>query len=421
MKYAFKAALTAVVTAGFLCAASTAAAETKVYDWPDEQTPVLIHNDSGILLIGGEKKPLRAFTWSKNSGEYDQPLRLLDLNGDGTPQIIGSGTPTFVTDASGEPIFNFEDGCNQVVTADLVDGSNLDLVCVGRTEVRVHTPRGSRAWSADIGRAIDWCRAGDLTGDTSHDLECEYRGGGQFVRFRGDGEVLTTSAEETGIADYGRDLDFVDPSTDAVFTGEESFDVDGDGSAGETLHAVDGALEIRKRGEEEPVARIDTAGDVVAAVVKDLDEDGQPEIVAVTDRRLYIISEGGEEVADFSADASDYSRVPHAEFAGLHTNGFGDSDDEVKEAVRAVQDDIAQCYGRRMRTAPFAGSGRFIMQVFVGEDGAVQQVNRRHSGIGDDTIEDCAENAIRGVDFPGAEEGRAMVNVNIMFSFRDEE
>lgn len=400
-------------------ASSAVAGDTTVYDWTDDEVPVVIDTEEGLLMFGQSGEPVRAYSWNETTDERDRPVRLLDFTGDGSLEIIGSGTPTFVIDASGVPEFHFEDGCDQVAVADMIRDSEMDLFCVQGTEVALYTHTGSRAWSADIGRHLDYCSAGDLTGDTQPDIECKIRHADQFIRFSPDGEILDASAENEGIQNPENPADQIQGVDEGVWTGEQSFDLDGDGAAGETIHAADGGLEIRKEGADEPLATIDTGAVQGATVTEFDDREGQHVVVATADT-IYVVGQGGEDVREFPADPAGYNRVPHAEFDSLHANGFGEADGDVQEMVRGAQDDIAQCYGSRLRTAPFAGTGRYLIQVHVGEDGSVQNINERHSGVDDDAIESCVQDAVRGLDFPGAEEGRAIINLNVVFSFRDE-
>ena len=401
-------------------ASSATADDIRIYDWPDEYVPVLIVNETGMLMMNQNAEPVRVFDWDANDGERDRAIRLLDIDADGSPNVIGSGNPTFVTDSAGVPIFSFDGGCDQIVVADIIRESETDLVCVDGSELRVHSHRGSRAWSVDLGRAIDWCHAGDLTGDTNPDIECKFRGAEQYIRFRPDGDIITDSAEQAGVSSPVELDDQFQPVDDAVFTGERTFDLDGDGTAGESIHAEGASIEIHKEGEDDPIATVETSGDVKVANVVEFTQKDSPRIVAVTtNNRIYVIGDAGESVSDYSGDASEYRRVPHADFDSLHANGFEDND-AVRELVREVQDDIAQCYGDRLRQAPFAGSGRLNLQLFVGDDGEIQNVNQRHSGVRDNQIEECAKDAVRGINYPAAEGPRGIVTVNLIFSFIDE-
>ncbi len=425
MKRAMRWTWAVIIGAGLVAAGWSAAwaDDGEVYDWPSSDAPVLVANDSGVILIGKNAEPMRAFSWNGNDGDHDQALRLTDMSGDGTPQIVGSGTPSFVLSSSGEPTFSFQDGCRQVVIADIVQGTTRDFVCVESQKISVYTDRGRFAWSIEPGRNIDWCRGGDLTGDTRDDLECKIRGAEQYLRLGSEGSVLASSAETANLEGATESLDSPTPSTEDFWTEAGTYDLDGDGEKNATVVIEDNTLIIRVPGEEgdEELIRQTLRGTPQGAVLKDLDGEGGQELVLLTDSRIYIVTDGGQSVADFGANAGRYSRVPFADLHSVYANGFGEANDDAREAVKGVQDEMAQCYGTRLRQAPYVGSGRLIMQAIVNEDGSVETVQKRHSGVGDDQVEDCAADSLRGVSFPSTEEGQASVNVNVIFTFRDNE
>ncbi len=399
------------------------ASDAAIYDWPDEDIAVVLENESGIFMIDGEEgAPTRAFSWRENDGEHDKGRRFVDMTGDGMPEIVGSGTPTFLTDSGGEPLVSREDGCQQVWLADIAGRTDLDMVCVTSDRVRVYTGQGRSGPSIGLGQNLDWCRAGDITQDTTNDLECKLAGRNQFARMEYTGdvfEVLNSSADSARLEDVEESIDAWPAVDESVWTGGESFDLSGDGSASETLHFEESTLEIRSEGEEEPLFGLDVQGSAQAAIVKDLNDDGDVQIVALSDERIYVIGEAGEEVADFSANAGSYNRVPRAYYRSVNVNGFDDND-AVRDLVKDVKDQIGSCYGSRLQSAPFAGSGRHVVRVMIGDDGSVDQVQQRHSDIRDDAIESCANDALEGINYPAAE-ARGMVNVNVIFTFVDEE
>lgn len=392
-----------------------------VYDWPSADAPVLVENASGLIFIGPEGQPVRAFSWRSNDGERDRAIRLTDMEGDGVPNIVGSGTPTFILSASGEPISSFEQGCRQVLVANLVRRSGQNIICVRDREIQAYTGDGQLIWAAQPGRNIDWCRTGDITGDARHDVECKYRGRDTYLRLGSDGTILTESSENQSLEDARESIELHPAVGEAVWTGGERFDLDGDGSATETIHAVDGAIEFRKGSSEEAFFRVEIDGVVTGVVAKDVTGDGSLEVVAVTESRIYVISQGGESVRDFSANAGQYRRVPYADLTNLFARGFGDADEDAREAVRAIQENISQCYGTRLRAHPMAGSGRQMLRVFVGTDGSVANVNQTASQVGDRQVENCARQALERASYPAAEEEDAAINITITFTFRDEE
>ena len=415
MKYSVAAGLMVLM----MGSASVAGAQGALYDWPDADAPVLVETSSGLIFLSKEGKPFRVFAWRMNGGEWDQAVRLIDVEGDGAPNIVGSGTPSFVLQASGEPVFNLEEGCQQVALGRMTGARGHDVVCVRRREIRAYTGDGQFAWSVSPGRNVEFCRTGDITGNGRDDVECKYQGRESYLRIGNDGAILAESGEQSLLADAARQFQFASPVGEAVWTGEESFDIDGDGRAAETVHVEEGAVVIRKSGAEEPVARIAVEGDVQSVAVKDLSGEGALSVVVLTSRGLYVAQDGGQEVERFAVDASRYRRVPYADLVSVFARGFGEGDEEARQAVRDLQDRISQCYGQRLRSNAFAGSGRQMLQVTVDGSGGAS-VQQTASQVGDRQVETCARQALERGSYPAAEEESATVNVNIMFTFRDE-
>lgn len=395
------------------------AEEAAIYDWHGDQAPVLVVNESGLILLGTDGDVLRAFSWDANeASDVDRPLRLVDMDGDEKAEIVGSGEPTFVLDPNGIPIFSLEDGCTQVVVADVIDGTPRDLVCVRRDQVRLYTNDGQFAWSVGNSRGLEYCRAGDVTNNTKNDVECKIRGADRFLRVDGEGEVRTDEGETERLEDESQTGDEASPVGDGILAGDESFDLGAD-LQGLTFSQAEGTIELHQSGQDEPVKSVDVDGPVVAAMVKDLAGEGASSLVAVTAESIYVV-DGGDEVRQLTADADGYTRVPHAEFASVYANNFGDEQQAAQDAVSAEQEAISQCYSSRVRANPYAGSGRQLLQVTIAEDGSVERVMQRHADVGDDQVEECAQQAIEGIDFPATAGGPGSVSVNIMFSFRDE-
>ncbi|TXD34199.1 AgmX/PglI C-terminal domain-containing protein [Lujinxingia vulgaris] len=408
---------------GVVMVPAISAAEVSVYDWPDGEAPVLVDAGEGVVLLGKDGAPMRAFDWRANSDERDPGLRLVDMLGDGTPEIVGSGRPSFVLRANGEPVFEIEEGCEQLIVADITASRGLDVGCVSRNELRAFTGDGQFAWGVQPGRALEWCQVEDVTGNVKVDFECKLRGRDAFIRISDSGELLTAEPGEAGMSGEAPELNEARAASDAVLKGEERFDFDGDGKAEERLVVGEGSLKIvGAAGEEAALAEVDVRGAVEAALVKQLGEDAGVSVVAVTAERIYVIDKAEEEVRvrDFSADASKYRRVPFADLASVYANGFEDAA-AAQEAVRAIGERIGQCYASRLRGNAYAGSGRQIVQLTVGQDGKVKEVMQMHSDVGDSQVERCARQALERGSYPGAQGESGTINVNILFTFRDVE
>jgi hypothetical protein len=411
-----------LASVAFICLAvsSSAAAETKVHDWPDSQMPVLVENESGLIFITNEKRPHRAYSWSrKNAGDGFASSYLVDVDNDGSPEIVGAGKPVFVLATNSDPMWAHEKGCHQTIVANFWGDDGLELLCNDGRGLKLYTYDGQSIWSLELGRRVDHCRAGDYTGNLKADLECKYRGRDEWARVDADGEIIAESISEAEISEGGVDLDLFSGTSD-LLDGETYIDLDKNGHADERLSADGEALVIGSKARDTAIARVELDGEAEAALVKDLDADGTNEIVAVTKKSIFIISPDGKEKTKYSANAKSYKRKPFAQLNSVYANNFADND-AAQKVVEGLQDKLSKCYASRVRRNRFVGTGQLILTVNAGEGGKVSGVDRVHSDVNDKTIENCAKKALKSGKYPDVEdEQTGTVNVNMKYTFRDE-
>ncbi|MBA2664323.1 MAG: AgmX/PglI C-terminal domain-containing protein [Bradymonadaceae bacterium] len=410
--------------AGLMAASATQAlaSEPELYDWPDAEAPLLVRTASGVLFVGKDKKPLRAYSWKANSGARHTPLYLVDLSRNGKPEVLGAGSPTFVLRANSDPAFSLEKGCKQVIVADFVADKKLDVMCLTGKELQIYTDDGQMAWKSTPGKNIDWCRAGDINGDLKADLECKYQGANQYVRIDGNsGQVTVQSTSETEIEDGAIELSHAEPVADKeLLEGTKKLDLNGDGSKGENL-LIDGkALVIQSSAAGAAPVRIETKNEVIAVFAKDITGDKKLELIALTKSDVFVISEGGSEVVSFSNDAKRYKRFPLADLASVYANGFED-DEQAREAVNKIQDNLSQCYKARVQKNPYTGIGRLLIQVNVDGSGKASGTQQMHSDLGDAQVEKCARDILQKASYPNASGESATLNVNMTYTYRDKE
>jgi hypothetical protein len=412
--------LVAGAALAFAAPATADAVEPALYDWPDADAPVLIRNDSGLIFIGKEKAPLRAYSWRENRGERQQPLYLVDITRNGKPEIVGAGTPTFVLKSNSDPVWALEKGCRQVILGDFIADRKLDLFCQNGNEMKVYTDDGQFVWQLSLGRNIDWCRAEDINGDLKADFECKYRGANEYARIDSSGSILVQSAKETALNDGALSFEQPEPVSASILDGNTLFDINADGQKTEGLLADGNAVVIQSSTAGVAPVRIETRGAPVAALVKDLDGDRKPEVIILTRTHVHIASNGGEEVSTFGTDAKRYQRHPLADLTAVHANGFED-DTVARDAVVGAQERLSQCYANQIRRNPYTGSGRLLLQASVDGAGKVTQVMQMHSDLGDRQVEQCARQILERMTFPSASSGSGTVNVNLTYTFRDRE
>jgi hypothetical protein len=409
-----------VLVVSSLGLAATATAETSVYDWSDSTMPVLVENDSGLFFISKEKKPQRVYMWkATNEGEGFEHVYLVDLDGDGSREVVGAGKPTFVLNANSDPMWQLEKGCDQTIVADFIADDKLDVLCQNSREMKAYTNDGQFVWELSLGRRVESCRAGDFNGDLKTDLECKYRGMKRWARVDAAGEVLDSEVSEPRVSEGGVDLNLASSSSKDLLAGKEYIDLDGDGHADENLTADGDALVIGSKAKDTAIARVELGGKAQAGLVKDVDGDGKKDIIAVTDDSIFIISHDGKKKEKFAAAANKYKRKPFAKLNSVYANGFTD-DDAAQKVVNGLQGKLSKCYASRVRRNKFTGTGQLILQVNVDDKGKIKGVNKVHSAINDKKVERCAQKVLKRGDFPKAKSGSGTVNVNMKYTFRDE-
>ena len=409
-----------IVAAGVLFVGQSAFAQTQIYDWPSETYPVLVTTNGDLIFIDNKGEATRAYDWKAQSrGEREKGLYLVNMDNDGGPEIVGSGTPTFVLNTDSNAIWAHKDGCDQAIVSDFVADDQLDSMYNNGSEMKVYTYDGQFVWSLGLNRRLDYCRAGDWNGDLKSDLECSYRGSSQLARVDAEGKLIDGEASEHEISEDANDLDEVAPSGKSMIEGKEFFDLDGDGNADEKLTADGNAIVVGSKAKSKAIARIDLGGEAQGAVVKKMGKAGTHAFV-ITEDKIVVIGPDAKKKAEYSTDADDYERSPLAELKSVYANNFGEGNNQkAQDAVTAVQDKLSECYGSRVRRNPFAGTGKMLLQVSVDDKGNVKSVNRVHADITDNDILSCAKRTLERADYPAAEGGNGSINVNINYTFVD--
>ncbi|MFB6263793.1 MAG: AgmX/PglI C-terminal domain-containing protein [Bradymonadaceae bacterium] len=418
----YLAGVLVVVLVGLV--AGTASAETpELYDWPVDRAPVLVRTEGGLIFLGDDAKPWRAYSWNESEGEKHDPVHIVDIDNDDEPEIVGAGSPTFAIETNGNPSWSLEEGCDQVVLANFVSRDNLGVLCRKGDEVAIHTHDLQKVWSAELGVELDWCRASDINGDLKSDVECKYAGRKSFIRIDAKGDILAQSAKEPEMDDSAEHDEVAPYDAATLLKGEKEFDLNGDGAVEESMVVDGSAVVFQSRSKKKAVARAELDGEPKSAYVENLDGEGGLEVVVVTDQTLYVIDSKGKISGEYSVDAGDYERYPVAKLSSVYARGFGDNAAAQKK-VEKHQDALADCYADRVAGNLFVGIGQVLLKVHVDGEGAVQRVEKMHSAIRDEEVESCATDVLEGIDYPGAkggEDAEATVNVNMKFTFADRE
>lgn len=414
-----------LVAVALLAIPAVATAGGSLYDWNSQESPVLITNDSGVFFLGSDKKVDRAYSWDRSGGKNKQDLFLVDLDKDGSTEVIGAGDPTFALTEDGDPFWTIEDGCNEVIVAEFAADDKLDLMCNRGTAVHIYTYDRQKVWSLDPGLEIDYCRAGDVNGDLKMDLECEFESRDGWIRLDSEGKILAKSSTEQEIPEDAIDLDEAEPVAGKVWKGETEYDLNGDGATEESITADGSSIVIQSRSKKSAVARTDLGATVQAAMVKNIDREGNPEIVALTASDIVVMDGAGEILEKFPADARSYTREPVAEFGSVYARKFSDKK-KATGAIREAKDEFAKCYADQVRAKFPTGTGQVILKGYIGSGGEVENIEMMHSEVNDSAVESCAQDVLRGLDYPKPasaddeeSDEKATVNVVIQYTFAD--
>jgi hypothetical protein len=406
--------------------ASTAAAQTNIYDWQGEDAPVLIENDSGLIFVGTDRQPRRVYSWDRAEGKNSPAVLMPDMDKDGSYEVLGAGEPTFMLKTNADPMWSRTSGCDQVLAADFAADDKLDVFCLQDGKISVYTYDNQRIFQADMGTGLEFCRAGDLNGDLKMDLECKYDRSDNWLRLDvAASNIVAQSSKETKIREGGNtDIDQASPvGAEILKDGDKNYDFNGDGVAEEGIMADGEALVLQSRSKKKAVARVELGGEPKAALVKDLNGEAPLEIVAVTESDIVVINaKSGEKISTHSADASDYQRYPVAELTNVYAEKFSDTN-KAQKVVQDAASDLAECYSDRARGNLFVGTGRVMLKVEKSKKGEVS-ASREFSAIRDREVESCAMETLEDLDLPktadGLEEGSAAtINIEIKYTFED--
>lgn len=404
-----------LIVLGMISIPSTSFAQD-IYDWSEPELPVLITTKGALIFIGKEKMPIRVYSWKASKGKNKKSSFIVDMDGDGKPDVVGAGKPIFVLNHMSDPVAYNKKGCNQVLVADFVADEKLDIACVNGKGITVYTHDLQMAWTAKINKNIKFCRAGDVNGDLKAELECRH--GKSWARFDGsNGELIageTKTEEVTHPISVG-----IDPADPDILNGKRAFDFDGDGTSEETLVVDGNAVAIRSHSKKVGLARFTLKSAPITALVKDIDGDKKVEIIIVTKKEILIASPDGKHTKSYSLNPKKYKRTPLAKLDSVYGNGFSD-DKAAQKVVTEMNKKFSSCYSGQVRKNQFAGGGKMLVEAKVNKKGKVKSVTIHHSSLADKKVGKCVRGILKKLKFPAAAEDSATMNVSLSFTFRDQ-
>ena len=382
---------------------------------------VVAVSDTGITFIDAKAgKPFRS--WKSKpvnvKGTFQDYFQLVDVDRNGTIDAVVSGKPAFIVAGDGAPVHAIARGCAQFNIGDYAADKSLDILCRNGNTLTVTTHDGQKLWEYKVqGLNLGVCRFGDINGDLKTDIECEVKGRDQFVRVGGDGTEIGRELETAALSDP--DDDNPAAGLKNYLSGNETFDLDGDGTAEESILQDGKAIVVRSKAKKAGIARHDL-GTITAVLVDDVDEDGKMEVVLGGDGKVFIIDDKGKLAHTVTANPTRLRRKSDVRIERLDANGLADSSDKAVRAVlEKLEGKVNACYATNVKRDPYTRVGRTIWSLNVSDKGSVSKVERLHSDLADKRVEDCLSRALKGARFSKATSPGATVTVTLNMGFVD--
>lgn len=421
MKTAYTRIASALFGVAILGATTSAAAQdNQLYDWPDKTAPVVVTTPNGALYLHKDGTPYRAYSYSPNKIKGQPSMVAVNMDNNGGPELVGIGKPSFAISADGAPLWSIDKGCKQGLIANIFADEKLELMCVQGNEIKVFTHDNQFAWGLSLGRSFGTCSVGDTNGDLKADIECKI--GSKIARVDGaKGQLISAEATESMIPDGNKNYESLSPVDGAASLEDKTtHDFNGDGTAEEFVQVIDTALGISSKSSSKPLFVVELKQKPEAVLVKDLDGDKKPEVIAMTKKELFVISSNGKEVSSYSLDIKKYKRKPLAEFDSIYPNDFQDQEAAVAD-IKKRQADLSKCYTSALKKDDFAGSGRLLLKLEVDEKGKPIKAGSDFSEV-DKKVVQCVTTALKKGQYTPAAAGKtANINLTLRFTFRDQD
>jgi len=386
------------------------------------RTMIAAFADDGVTFLDvATHGTYRAWPTSTKVGKGARPdfFVLRDADKDGVVDVLVMGNPAFIISGIGDPISSVKGKCDQVHMNDFAADGSVDVLCRKGNTITLTTHDGQKLWEYKVsGITINDCHFGDFNGNLKADIECA-AGKGRFVRIGGDGNELGRDFDSAQLDDTEDDNPGHEARSKDVLAGREMFDIDGDGTAEESLNADGKMLFIRSGAKPKPLGQAET-GPLFSALVEDLDGDGAADVVVGGAGKVFFFGRDGKLIAEVTTDPKKLHRDPAVEVEGVGANGLEDDSGEVNKKV--VVDGsalLASCYGTNVKRDPYTRVGRVIYNLDIDAKGGVKRAQRLHSDLDDKSVEGCLSKAFTKLKFGKASQPGASVTVTLKMGFVD--
>ncbi len=377
---------------------------------------VLASAPKGLVLFDSKLDVYRIYRYSPMKGRAR--VLVVDLDNDGSPEFIGVGKPSFGLDSTGNPVWDYPEGCSELGVGDLLGTPEKEVACIHGRTLSVLAYDGTVLWEAVI-------RGGKMTGlavamldtdDGKDDLE--FLVGKKIWRYKGDGTVLGENFEERKAQPRDEWAEQAE-AMKAVMSGQETFDLDGDGTAEESI-VVDGAkLVIKSKGKDKPMGEYTfPAGKILSAAVGQLTDDGKPVVALGGDGMVAFVGPDGKAIREVRIDFRKARRKPKVEYVGVNAMGFADRKGPIGLFDEHLPQ-IAACYAKRHKAYALTRQGKTLFKFDIGPKGKVKGHEIAYSTLNDPKVNGCIVKVVKRWKFPAPTEPGAHVTADLLFTWTD--
>lgn len=380
---------------------------------------VLASAPAGLLILDDKLQVYRIYHYKPLGSGSRERVRVVDLDNDGSPEIIGIGKPSFGLDSTGNPVWDYAEGCSQLGVGDLLDTPEKEVACVHGKKLSTLAYNGPVLWEVEITGA----KMKDLgvamldTDDGKEDLE--FSVGDQVWRYKGDGSLLGDGFEERRTQPQDAWAAQAEALV-ALMGGTELVDLDGDGSATETLHVQGAKLVLRKQATDAPLGEYTAPTGAIRslAVGALLGEEGKPAVIVGGEGLVAVLGPDAKPLAEVRVDFRRSARAAKVEFVGVNAVGFADTDAATKPlTAHAAQ--VSTCYEKRHRAYSLTRQGKVMLKFDVKPDGRVGTTEIIYTTLNDPRVSGCIRKAAARWTFPKPAEPGAHVTADLLFTWTD--